>query len=205
MKHLIFICLLAVYGCTTMAQNHQTFKGIPINGTVAEFAKQLEDKGFTPVENDDEGNVALHGTFAGYNNCNVSLLQIPGTGRIYGVKVSIAVEMPLTFTDEYQKMQSMLVEKYGEPISKTEAPALDNSVDKADSQVTGDGATVWTELFDGLMQSLKIKSSDVLKFESPSGSIDLVGYNIAVSGVMVLTYTDKENLKSYRKSIIDDL
>ena len=99
----------------------------------------------------------------------------------------------------------MLVEKYGEPISKTEAPALDNSADKADSQVTGEGATVWTELFDGLMQSLKIKSSDVLKFESSNGSIDLVGYNIAVSGVMVLTYTDKENLKSYRKSIIDDL
>ena len=205
MKHLIFICLLAVCGCTTVAQNHQTFKGIPINGTVAEFAKQLENKGFTSVENDDEGNTAMQGAFAGYNNCNVSLLQIPGTGRIYGVKVSITVELPLSFTDEYQKMQSMLVEKYGEPTSKTETPAIDNSADNADSQVAVDGTTVWTELFDGLLQSLKIKSSDVLKFESPSGSIDLVGYNIAVSGVMVLTYTDKENLKSYRKSIIDDL
>lgn len=205
MKQLIFICLLAVCGCTSVAQNHQTFKGVPINGTVADFAQKLETKGFTSAGNDDDGSVAMQGTFAGYNNCNVSLLQIPGTDRIYGVKVVITIEMPLSFTDEYQKMKSMLEEKYGEPTSMTNASAIDEPAAQTDSQITDKDATVWTEIFEGLMQSLKIKTDEILKFEGPSGNIDLVGYNIAVSGVMVLTYTDKENLKSYRKSIIDDL
>ena len=198
MRHLIFICFLAIYGCTAMAQDHQAFKGIPINGTLADFAKKLESKGFVSAEADESGNASWAGVFAGYSNCNVSLMAIPNTDRIYGVKVTITVEMPLVFSEEYQKMKSMLTEKYGEPTIKTEdatVDAVDN--DTADIDFSG--------IFDELLKAMRIKTADVLMFESANGTVDLVGYNVAFAGVMVLTYIDKANSKAYRQSVIDDL
>ena len=196
MKRLLIICLLATMGVVvSCAQNHQAFKGIPINGTVADFAKKLESKGFVSADNDEAGNVSLTGVFAGYNNCNVSLLAIPNTDRIYGVKVTIAIELPAVFSEEYQKMKSMLTEKYGEPTTKEEGTVVD----------TADATDEWNGIFDGLMRAMRIKTADVLMFESSNGAVNLVGYNVAVAGVMVLTYIDKANSKAYRQSVIDDL
>ena len=195
MKRLLIICMLATMGVVaSCAQEHQAFKGIPINGTVADFAKKLESKGFATAA-DESGNTSLTGTFAGYNNCNVSLLAIPNSDRIYGVKVTITVEMPAVLTEEYQKMKSMLTEKYGEPTIKAEGTVVD----------TADANAEWNGLFDGLMKAMRIKTADVLMFESASGTIDLVGYNVAFAGAMVLTYIDKANSKAYRQSVIDDL
>ena len=198
MKHLIFICLLAVYGCSTMAQDHQTFKGIPINGTIADFTKKLESKGFVAAEADEAGNASWSGVFAGYENCAVSMLAIPNSDRIYGVKVTITVEMPLVFSEEYQKMKSMLTEKYGEPTTKTEEATVETvDNDTADIDFSG--------IFDEILKAMRIKTADVQVFESASGTINMVGYNIGFAGVMVLTYIDKANNKAYRQSVIDDL
>ena len=199
MKRLLIICMLATIGVVaSCAQEHQTFKGIPINGTAAEFAKKLESKGFAPAEADEAGNASWTGVFAGYNNCSVSLLTIPGTDRIYGVKVTITVEMPAVFSEEYQKMKSMLIEKYGEPTTKTEEATVETvGNDTADIDLTG--------IFDELLKAMRIKTADAQVFESASGTVDLVGYNVAFAGVMVLTYIDKANNKAYLQSVIDDL
>lgn len=200
MKRLLILFMLATVGVVaSCAQEHQTFKGVPIDGTVADFAKKLESKGFVSSENDESGNVSLTGVFAGYNNCNVSLLPIPNSDKIYGVKVTITVEMPAVFSEEYQKMKSMLTEKYGEPTTKTE----NATVEVADSDTVANFD--WTGIFDELMKAMRIKTADVQMFESASGTIDLVGYNVAFAGVMVLTYIDKANSKAYRQSVIDDL
>ena len=76
MRHLIFICLLAIYGCTAMAQDHQAFKGIPINGTLADFAKKLGlNLEGDSIKTDEKMATNAKGIYS-CGNVNGGLLQI---------------------------------------------------------------------------------------------------------------------------------
>ena len=52
-KFLIAITLLFVAVINTMAQEHLSFKGIPIEGSMTEFCQKLKTKGFTQLGRDD--------------------------------------------------------------------------------------------------------------------------------------------------------
>ena len=52
-KFLIAITLLFVAVINTMAQEHLSFKGIPIEGSMTEFCQKLKTKGFTQLGRDN--------------------------------------------------------------------------------------------------------------------------------------------------------
>ncbi|MBR2195589.1 MAG: hypothetical protein IJ911_08235 [Salinivirgaceae bacterium] len=198
MKHILFICLLAVYGCTTMAQNHQTFKGVPIDGKTGVFVNQLKQKGFHSV--DDSG--ILNGSFAGYDDCEVSVLSSAQTGNVYGVRVQIPMcrandDFRLMIYDEYKKLQAALTEKYGEPVQQRDSVRIAKE---------DDFVTALLKLIADVKETFEFPYSCV--FDTGLGNVLLNGAWIASDcggGYIIMTYIDKVNNEANRKAVIDDL
>jgi hypothetical protein len=193
MKRLLMICVLVALGASTsFAQDHQTFKGVPIDGKTNTFINRLKLKGFQTVGNTD----TLIGTFAGYNNCEVTLLSSTQTNNVYGVKVKIPMcqDQNLMIYTEFKKLQAVLTEKYGQPV-KEEVHSYENDFIKA--------------LYK-LITSAEYSDSYPFSstFDTGCGSVELNVAWIASDcggGFIIMTYIDNANNISRLKSIYDDL
>lgn len=198
MKHLLFICLLAFYGCTTVAQNHQTFKGVPIDGKTSVFVNQLKQKGFQQVDNPG----TLKGAFAGYDDCEVTVLSSAQTGNVYGVRVQIPMcrandDFRLMIYDEYKKLKAALTEKYGEPVQQRDSLRIAKE---------DDFVTALLKLIADVKETFEFPYSCI--FETGCGNVLLNGAWIASDcggGYIIMTYIDKVNNEANRKAVIDDL
>lgn len=184
MKLLVAVCLLAATFAVT-AQNHQTFKGVPIDGKTNAFINQLKHKGFQTVGKSD----TLIGTFAGYSDCEVTVMSSPQTGSVYGVKVQIPMCQPLGIYAEYKKLQAALTEKYGKPV-KEEVTPNENDFIKA--------------LYKLILESYPTSCV----FDTGCGSVTMEVAWIASEcggGFIVMTYIDNANENVRRQIIYDDL
>ena len=198
MKHLLFICLLAFYGCTTVAQNHQTFKGVPIDGKTSVFVNQLKQKGFHQVDNSG----TLKGAFAGYDDCEVTVLSSAQTGNVYGVRVQIPMcrandDFRLMIYDEYKKLKAALTEKYGEPVQQRDSLRIAKE---------DDFVTALLKLIADVKETFEFPYSCI--FDTGLGNVLLNGAWIASDcggGYIIMTYIDKVNNEANRKAVIDDL
>lgn len=194
MKRLLTICLLAVISLTATAQNHQTFKGVPIDGRTISFINHLKQKGFQAVGKSD----TLIGTFAGYENCQVTALSSTQTGNVYGVRVQIPMCQPLGIYAEYKKLQAALTEKYGEPVKPQDEHLQETK--------EGDFITALYKLLADVKETLDFPYSCV--FDTGLGSVLLNGAWIASDcggGFIFLTYIDNANNTARMKSAYDDL
>ncbi len=198
MKHFLFICLLAVYGCTTMAQNHQTFKGVPIDGKTSAFVNQLKHKGFHA----DDNSGILMGSFAGYDDCEITVLSSAQTDIVYGVRVQIPMcrandDFRLMIYEEYKKLQAALTEKYGEPVQQRDSLRIARE---------DDFITALLKLIADVKETFEFPYSCI--FDTGLGSVLLNGAWIASDcggGFIIMTYIDKVNNEANRKAVIDDL
>ena len=72
------------------AQEHLSFKGIPIDGSLSQFVNKLEQEGYALVYTNDEGDACvLRGTFAGYSNCNVYVISTEKSHIVWDVTVML--------------------------------------------------------------------------------------------------------------------
>lgn len=196
MKHLLTICLLAAISLTATAQDHQTFKGVPIDGKSSALANQLKQKGFQQIGKSD----TLIGTFAGYNDCEVTLLTSAQTDNVYGVKVKIPMcqEQNLLMYAEYKKLQAALTEKYGAP--------LNPQVERTQSTKEDDFITAFYKLIANVKETLDFPYGCV--FDTGRGNVLLNGAWIASDcggGFLIMTYIDNVNNNLHQQNIYDDL
>lgn len=178
-----------VMGAT--AQNeHMTFKGIPIDGSVANFAAKLQQKGFSR-QGSQNGNVVLTGTFASYKDCTIGVV-----GDESGTTVKVVVIFPKydTWSGLYgcfSNLKSMLTQKYG-------TPYVENETFEMYAQPEDDGSRMYGVMFD----QCKYFSA----FETQNGSIELqISHDGVSSCFVVLSYYDKLNQQKALNSDIDDL
>ena len=195
MKRLLILFMLATIGVVaSCAQDHQTFKGVPIDGKTDAFINRLKQKGFQTVGKSD----TLIGTFAGYSDCEVTVLSSEQTNNVYGARVKIPMCQSLGIYSEYKKLQAALTEKYGEPMNPQE--------ERSQSTKEDDFITALYKLIAEVKETLDFPYSCV--FDTGNGSVSLNGAWIASDcggGFIFLTYIDKANSKAYRQSVIDDL
>lgn len=194
MKRLLTIGLFAAISIAATAQNHQTFKGIPIDGKQSAFVNQLKQKGFQAVENSE----TFIGTFAGYDDCEVMVLSSAQSGNVYGVRVQIPMCPPLGIYAEYKKLQAALTEKYGEPVKKQEN--LTRSTKEEDF------ITSIYKLIADVKETFEFPYNSV--FDTGNGNVMLNGAWIPTDcggGFIIMTYIDKENNTARQKIIYDDL
>ena len=190
MKKLIFCFALFFVSHLLMAQEHMTFKGVEIDGALNEMVAKLKTKGFVLLGAED-GVALMEGDFAGYRNCKIAVLSMKETGKVNAVGVSFPErEEWSSIEGDYDKLKSMLTEKYGEPSQVIEKFQKDYVPDN------------WFR-FHYLVSDYCTWAS---VFETPNGTIELFMQKVNHGeACVVLKYYDKVNTDVVRASAMDDL
>ncbi len=193
MKRLFISLLLVICALISFAQNeseHLTFKGVPIDGTLREYVEKMKNAGFEYVGEENK-TANLQGEFAGFKECTI----VVSTLKFKDLVNSIGVIFPANekwwgVENDYNKLKSMLVQKYGDPSECVEkfkgyTPDTDSA------------------------KKLKLRNDEYSWFSiftTPKGNIQLsVAYQSTIGCFVTLKYSDKINTESIRSHAINDL
>ncbi len=118
MKKSIFTLMILLFiGSICNAQEHLTFKGIPIDGKLNEFVSKLQNEGYVLNFTNDEGNACiLEGAFAGFANCKIFVLSTPYSHIVWKVAVKLPEQNSwYSLKSRYNDFKNSLTQKYGDP------------------------------------------------------------------------------------------
>lgn len=193
-KHLTLLIACLLFAGSLFAQQHLSFKGVPIDGTLKSYTDAMVKAGFRYKLTQD-GIALLTGDFAGYKGCTISV----STLKNLDVVSSISVLFPPKETwsvlrGDYETLKSMLTEKYGTP-SDSQERFTDRYTNNSTSNI-------------GIMYALHNDQCEwYTTFATELGRIRLSivpGYNHN-EGMVSLTYYDKANSEKVRDAAMDDL
>jgi hypothetical protein len=212
---LLFVSVTVI----SVAQDHLTFKGVPIDGTLSSYVAQLEKSGFDLIDTRDadipwgevlsgdfsslnkerpfdraeilkEGYATLKGDFAGYKECKVNVSTLKDKDLVSSVMVSFPSRSEwLPLSSDYISLKEMLTTKYGNPAESV--LAWEDST-PSDNESKMHAVT---------MGRCKLETT----FETGNGTIKLAIDNSFFSGFVTLTYTDKINSSKLKAKAIGDL
>ena len=188
MKRIIFTFTLFLSTINLMAQEHLSFKGIPIEGSITEFCKKLETKGFTSIVTKD--NVSLFiGDFTGRES-TVAVASTDDGENVFSVVVFFdASEEWNTLVNTYDYYKDLYTRKYGKPTkSKEKNPS------RSDSNISlmyelWQGKVVWASAW-------KVTGGDI------ELSIENSGTN---EGVVMIRYRDAQNVEAKIQRDLEDI
>ena len=183
MKRILTIAAFIFSFMFVMAQtpnNHLTFMGIPITGTLENFAQKMEAKGFKKKYS-NKRIIGLEGDFAGYSECKIYVYKTPNRNIVYKVVVFFPKESSWTRLEkEYNQFKDMLTNKYGEP--------------SWSSETFKEGALTFND--DAKMRSLKEENCDywtVWKVENGYITVKISSISDTDDGNIKLRYFNKIN------------
>ena len=193
MKKLLFILLSIAFLIPVFAQSndHMTFKGVPIDGSLSDFIIKMKQKGFTHLGAQD-GVAIFSGEFAAFKDCTIGAVSSKSTNTVS----KVAVMFPNCDTwsqlyGNYSRLKEMLTQKYGEPTK---------SIEKFDT---------YSEPRDDNMRMYEVRMDRcvyVATWETEKGDIELIIDHADYSSCFVkLSYWDKINTEKVTSSAIDDL
>ena len=195
MKNNILMLFAVLISNVAFSQNqtsgHLTFKGVPIDGTLAGYVAKMKQNGFTHISS-ESGLALLKGDFAGYKACTVGVTTLKDMDLVYKVVV-VLPDKPTwsTLPGDYFNLKQMLTEKYGEPAEVTEE--FQSAVQPED-----DNSKMYEVKFD----NCKFKSI----WQTDKGQIQMAISHTDVSSCYVtLAYFDEINSEKIRKNAKDDL
>lgn len=117
-KKLLLLLFALVFSVNIMvAQNtHLTFKGIPIDGNVNDFAAELSKKGFTQISDLEDNSILLNGRFADFDAV-IILQAIPKSKTIWRVLVlnKKTYSFWSSIKADFEKYKELYTKKYGKP------------------------------------------------------------------------------------------
>lgn len=190
MKKLFITLLATVLLAPIFAQTeHMKFKGIPIDGSLADFSNQMMQKGFTYLGTED-GSAVFTGEFASYKDCSIGVISSHSTKTVS--KVGVIFPEHDTWAQlygNYSQIKELLIIKYGEPAESTEM---------FQGYVSDDDNLKMHEVG---MNQCKYNST----WETEKGTIRLEIANDNFTCYVALHYWDKINTKAVRNSALDDL
>lgn len=182
-----FIILLATVNI--MAQEHLSFKGIPIEGSMTEFCKKLKTKGFTPIG--QENSVTLFsGDFTG-REATVGVTATDDGKNVFAVVVLFNPSKEWnTLVNTYDYYKDLYTRKYGEPtISKEKNPALSDSNTALMAEVH-QGRVVYGSAWE-------VTGGDIqLSIEKSSGVYE---------GMVMIRYRDSQNVEAKIQNDLEDI
>ena len=197
MKKIIFILFSSAFildfaVAQISSDNHLSFKGIPIEGTLDQYVAKMKNAGFEYLE-ERNGCALLKGQFAGFDDCimrisELELVNIVGTVDVIFPSCSDLYSL----TEDYTHLKSMLIEKYGEPIEVKEEKIL---FKRSTSNMNS---------FDELYR-IKNMQTWYAKFQTEKGEIQLSVQNGEEQTYVVLRYSDRINSEIARSAAMRDL
>ena len=170
----VIFAITLFFGAT--AQKHLTFMGVPIDGTLDQFAKQVKGKGLTHVQRVSDIDLYF-GSFLGYD-CVVGAVPLEDKDLVYSVLACIfPFEDWSTLQKTYLDVKKKLTAEYGTPTEVEEkfltTPRNDDERFKA--------------VVDG-------KCSYKASYTTKLGEIDIsIIVNEDTGPTVIVQFTDKEN------------
>ena len=102
------------------AQDHLTFKGIPIEGKESDFVSKLEKQGFEIITSTNSGT-ALKGPFVGFDDCTILVISSKQTKTVWKVVAHLPEQASWSSTrSRYEDFIEKYTNKYGAPTDNYE-------------------------------------------------------------------------------------
>lgn len=188
MKNILLFMLLCVCFCLH-AQDHLTFRGIPIEGSMTDFCQKLKAKGFTQVGKDR--NITLfNGDFTG-RQATIGVGASDDSKNVFSVVVLFDPSGEwnnLISTYDYYK--ELYTRKYGEPkISKETNPSHSDSNTALMAEVH-EGTVVYVSAW-------TVPGGNIqLSIEKSSGVYE---------GMVMIRYQDSQNVEAKIKRDLEEI
>lgn len=171
------------------AQEHLSFKGIPIEGSLTAFCQKLKAKGFTSIGRDN--NLMLFsGDFTG-RNATVGVTATDDGKDVFAVVVLFDPSGEWnTLVNTYDYYKDLYTRKYGKPsISKEKNPT------HSDSNIA-----LMAEVYQGTVvygSAWETTGGDIqLSIEKSSGVYE---------GMVIIRYRDSQNIETKIQNDLDDI
>lgn len=182
---------------TSFAQNksdsneHMTFKGVPIDGTLNDYVVKMKNSGFTLVGKEN-GIAMLNGDFAGYKGCVIGVATLKQKDLVSKITVIFPEKSTWSsLSSDYYHLKELLTEKYGEPSDVVEK--FDTRIEPRDDNA---------KMHDVGMNRCKYYTT----YETDNGSIQLsIENNGFTTSFVMLSYFDKINSEIIREKAKRDL
>lgn len=193
MKSKYLIILFSLATASVFAQEHLSFKGVPLDGTLEEYISKMKKSGFIHLGTED-GTALLSGEFAGYKDCIVGVSTLKQKDLVHKIGVLFpSNDTWSTLSGNYFDLKEMLTEKYGKPsdvIEKFDEPAYSQPRDDNDK-----------------MHSVKMDNCKYYSvWQTDKGNIELsIEHESVVRCFVRLAYYDKINSSIIKAKAIDDL
>ena len=192
MKKVFFLFACLIFTGITFAQQHLSFKGVPIDGTLKAYTDAMVKAGFR-YEGTQDGVALLSGDFAGYKNCIVGV----STLKNCDVVNHIAVLFPdrdtwSSLLGDYEHLKEMLTEKYGTPSDSQEkfTGYVGDNHNGLIMHALKAGEYVWYTTFTTELGDIELTIMSGTEYDT---------------GCVRLSYYDKANSDKVRKAAMDDL
>lgn len=189
MKRISVTLMLLFAVICVMAQEHLSFKGLPIEGSMTTFCQKLKAKGFTSIGRDN--NITLFtGDFTG-RKATVGVTATDDGKNVFAVIVFFnPSEEWNTLVNTYNYYKDLYTRKYGEPtISKENNPARSDS-----------NTALMAEVYQGTVvygSAWEVTGGDIqLSIEKTSGIYE---------GMVMIRYRDSQNVEAKIKNDLDDI
>lgn len=189
MKKTIFTFMLVMATLAMAAQEHLSFKGIPIEGSMTEFCEELSKKGLLYVGK--ENNVAyFQGDFTG-KNATIGVAATDDGENVFAVGVMFdASDKWKTLVNTYDYYKELYTRKYGKPtITKERNPSYSETNTSLMAEVHN-GRAVWFsswEVTGGIIE---------LSIEKASG---------VYIGTVVIKYRDSQNTEAKIQQDLEEI
>lgn len=179
MKRSLFLLIVLSVAFACIAQEHLSFKGIPLEGRMDAFCKQLSTKGFKPIGYDN--NQALFtGDFTG-RSAKVGVIAADDGENVYSVIVFFdASDEWKVLTNIYNYYKDLYTRKYGKPTTVVEKNSATKSVNPSDFEYMHgliSGTATWGSLWSVAGGEIEI-------------TIEKLNYT---EGTVVIRYRDIQN------------
>ena len=189
MKKILITLTMFFVAINIMAQEHLTFKGIPIEGSMTEFCQKLKAKGLTSIGRED--NMALFtGDFTGRKS-TVGVTATDDGKNVFAVVVFFDPSGEWnTLVNTYDYYKDLYTRKYGKPtVSKEHNPAYSDSNTALMAEVH-QGTVVYGSVWE-------VKGGDIqLSIEKSTGFYE---------GMVMIRYRDSQNVENKIKNDLDDI
>mgnify|MGYP007104526774 FL=1 len=188
MRKCLFTMFFVSFSLFCFAQEHLSFKGIPITGSITTFCQKLKAKGF--VQQASQGNIRiLEGDFTG-RKATVGVIAAENGKDVYSVAVFFEESQSWnTLVNTYEHYKDLYIEKYGLPIQ-----CLEDNPSYSDSNTS-----LMHELNQGRVTYVSI-------FEAIGGSIQIsIEKGNINDGYVMIKYQDAQNIKAKRQSDLAEI
>ena len=188
MKRIIFTLSMILVTTYMMAQEHLSFKGIPIEGSMTEFCKKLEVKGLTSIGR--ENNIEMFtGDFTG-REASVAVAATDDGKNVFSVIVFFEPSDEWnTLVNTYDYYKDLYTRKYNKPTkSKEKNPSFDDSNTSLMYELW-EGKVVWASAWEVTGGNIEL-------------SIEKSGTN---EGIVMIRYRDAQNVEAKIKKDLEDI